>query len=191
MRVCVKIITMVLLLLLVPVSVMAAMEPTEVEKIHQEASIQVEGKVLEDAFHSFQEEKQFRTAKVAVTKVIKGDVEVGEVIPVRYFYVSSYTARESEGLGALVLVPGDEIEIYLEKENEYFTPVLHAYSVTVSKMVEERPLHEDVSVLKKWSVFYSGIPMWQKEVALSVSSIVVLLSLPFIMLGMSRKKKSY
>lgn len=191
MRVCVKIISMVLLILLVPVSVMAAMDPTEVEKRHQEASIQLEGKVVEDVFHSFQKEKQYRTAKVEVTKVVKGDVEVGEVIPVRYFYVSSYTAKESMGLGDLVFVPGDEIGVFLNKENDYFTPMLHSYSVTFLKMVEERPLHEDVPVLKKWSVFYSGIPMWQKEVVLSVSSIIVLLSLPFIMLGVHRKKKSY
>ncbi|MRH42901.1 hypothetical protein GH741_09400 [Aquibacillus halophilus] len=136
-----------LLFLFITLSVDAAPDPDEVERIKGNSSLQVEGEVITDKLHSDVEgsyPSQVRKMQLKIKEVTKQPtgLTIGpeDTLSIFYSYVPSWV--QLAGGEKMDIIVGDEIEIWLEKYGNSWKPALSGE--TVNHLVKVEPRKEPI-----------------------------------------------
>jgi hypothetical protein len=121
------------------------MDPAEIKKRHSEAPFHITGEVIEDVrVKDLSEEKdgayQLRKMTIAIDEVIKSEDSDSQAtsVEVFYSYLPSWRAREYIGGKPMDITINDVIEIWLDKGEYGWEPVLLGYSVEHIIYIEKR-----------------------------------------------------
>ncbi|MET1013663.1 MAG: hypothetical protein ABWX61_04040 [Paenisporosarcina sp.] len=130
---------------LLSTSIFAAMDPGEIKKRHSEAPFHITGEVVKDELvKDLTEEKdgafQLRKMTIAIDEVIKSEATEAQAtrIEVFYAYLPSWRALDYVGGKPMDITVNDVIEIWLNKGQYGWEPVLSGYSVEHIKYINKR-----------------------------------------------------
>ena len=130
---------------LLATNIFAAMDPAEIKKRHSEAPFHITGEVIEDEMvKELSEEKdgayQLRKMTIAIDEVIKSEDSeaLATTVEVFYAYLPSWRASDYVGGKPMDITINDVIEIWLDKGEYGWQPVLSGYSVEHIKYMEKR-----------------------------------------------------
>ncbi|MYL34765.1 hypothetical protein GLW08_02730 [Pontibacillus yanchengensis] len=140
-----NVLTILFILFWMPASnVAAATEPSEVERIKEEATLHVIGRVtthqlVEDRSEKG-EPKQKRRFTLSITQMIKSpsDLKDSDSIEVFYTYIPNWSTNQYNGSDFLDIETGDVIEIWLNKTSEGWESALGAATYEHKTYVNNR-----------------------------------------------------
>ena len=124
-------------------SIFASMDPTEIKKRNSEAPFHIIGEVIEDEMiKDLSEEKdrpyQLRKMTIAIDEVIKSEDSDARATTVEVFYSYHPSWIVGEGGKAMDITINDVIEIWLDKGEYGWEPVLSGNSVEHIKYIDKR-----------------------------------------------------
>lgn len=172
--------------------IFSAMDPIEINKRNSEAPFHIKGNIISDELvKDLSEEKgdpyQLRKMTINIEQVYKSpsSEEKATLINVYYSYIPSWRALEYIGGKTMDVAVDDVVEIWLEKGDYGWEPVLSGYSVNHLFYVENRIEHIPEPTLEKVqrhvSNYFRDHSSWMVLICLFLFLIL------FIYLGLKKK----
>ncbi|WP_449622552.1 hypothetical protein [Robertmurraya sp. Marseille-Q9965] len=179
-------------LFVLPSWILAAPDPVEVEKLKENALLHVSGKVIDDSLDKKSKEDQTQSRKMVIEigeishQNVTPPVSVNDQIEVRYLYVPGWI----DYTGKSVLVrTGDIVEIWLEKDGLFYTPIIGGYGVKLLKSNGPRVEHiPEPFTHKVKSIWHKA---WSNSFSPFTVFIVLVLLLVMLLWYGSRNRKEH
>ncbi|MEN2767831.1 hypothetical protein [Ornithinibacillus xuwenensis] len=176
------IITCFLLFLLVTNTVLAAMDPTEIEQINRDAPYHIIGTVTSDELYSDvtkdQEHPiQLRKMTIHITDVIKAPNNMigNRSVDVFYHYIPAWDAKNYNGGKRMDIAKEDVIEIWLEEGDNGWEPAISGDSVHHIRYQEDRSEHIEEPFWNAFTRKLSSLDSIQTDAFVIIGLLIVLI----------------
>lgn len=140
-----QILLLLLLIFAFAPNVLSAPDPIEVKERQAGAPIAITGNIIKDNLLEDVEEKrgQNRKMSVEIEQIFQNTLAIPlykkQWIEVHYYYLPSWS--NDVGGGSIQVKEGDRIKLWLDKDEEGFTPILGSYGVEILQMNGARIEH--------------------------------------------------
>ncbi|MBE4907445.1 hypothetical protein IMZ08_05125 [Bacillus luteolus] len=192
-----KIIALLCLLFVLPVSTYAAPPPNEVEEKKQKSTLIVTAEViddllLEDISTSKSHPSQTREMVLLVHEILKQpedlNLHTNHKLNVQYHYIPSWNINQYVGPSRVDITKGDIIKIWLVKgENSQWRPTLSGSTIEHIRYVDKR--NEPISEPSLHEFIRTTSTLWTKHQSMIVLAGIIILNILIVIGGLKLRSK--
>ncbi|QOR66047.1 hypothetical protein IM538_20065 [Cytobacillus suaedae] len=193
-----KVLAFICLVLVLPVSTIAAPPPEEVAEKKQNAPLIVTAEVIDDLFventsKSKSHPLQTREMVLLVHEIIKQpedlNLYINQQLNVQYHYIPSWNSNQYDGPSRVDITKGDIIKIWLVKgENSQWRPSLSGNTIEYIRYVDKRnePLLEPISQ----SFTRIASILWGKYQGIVILVCMIFVNIVIVKVGLKLRSKT-